>query len=81
MHKKLTISLAERVYEGLHERIGRGSISGFIEDLVRTEPFLAMMKSPALVDAQLNSQRGNEVASQVSTSTAARRGSRPPTLP
>jgi len=35
MHKKLTITLDEDVYEGLHRVIGRGEISGFIERLVR----------------------------------------------
>ncbi len=35
MHKKLTITLDEDVYEGLHKVIGRGSISRFIESLVR----------------------------------------------
>ena len=35
MHKKLTISIDEVVYDGLHQNIGRGSISRFIEQLVR----------------------------------------------
>ena len=35
MHKKLTISIEETVYEGLHEVVGRGAISQFIEELVR----------------------------------------------
>ncbi len=35
MQKKLTISIDERVYEGLHAVIGRRRISRFIEDLVR----------------------------------------------
>ena len=35
MHKKLTITIDEQVYEGLHKIIGRGRISQFIEDLVR----------------------------------------------
>ncbi len=35
MHKKLTITLDEAVYEGLHKVIGRGNISQFIESLVR----------------------------------------------
>lgn len=35
MQKKLTITIDERVYEGLHAVIGRGRISRFIEDLVR----------------------------------------------
>ena len=33
--KKLTITLDERVYEGLHRVIGRRRISRFIESLVR----------------------------------------------
>ena len=35
MHKKLTIILDERVYEGLHTVIGRRKVSQFIESLVR----------------------------------------------
>ncbi len=35
MQKKLTITVDERVYHGLHEVIGRHKISRFIESLVR----------------------------------------------
>lgn len=35
MRKKLTITIDEEVYEGLHEVVGRQRISRFIEDLVR----------------------------------------------
>lgn len=35
MQKKLTITIDEQVYEGLHAVIGRQRISHFIEDLVR----------------------------------------------
>lgn len=35
MQKKLTITIDEKVYWGLHTVIGRGRISRFIEDLVR----------------------------------------------
>jgi predicted CopG family antitoxin len=35
MHKKLTITVDERVYKGLHEVVGRRRISQFIESLVR----------------------------------------------
>jgi len=35
MHKKLTITVDENVYEGLHRVIGRRRISQFIETLVR----------------------------------------------
>ncbi|MBN1672479.1 MAG: addiction module antitoxin [Kiritimatiellae bacterium] len=35
MHKKLTLSIDEDVYTGLHEVIGSRKISRFIEDLVR----------------------------------------------
>jgi predicted CopG family antitoxin len=33
--KKLTITVSEEVYRGLHRVIGRGRISGFIDDLAR----------------------------------------------
>jgi hypothetical protein len=35
MQKKLTITLDERVYDGLHRVIGRRRISQFIESMVR----------------------------------------------
>jgi predicted CopG family antitoxin len=35
MHRKLTITVADDVYEGLHRTVGRGQISRFIEELVR----------------------------------------------
>ncbi len=35
MQKKLTITLEERVYNGLHSVVGRRRISQFIESLVR----------------------------------------------
>jgi len=40
MRKKLTITIDERVYEGLHAVIGRRRISRFIEDLVRPQVLL-----------------------------------------
>ena len=35
MQKKLTITVDEKVYEGLHSVIGRRRISKFVESLVR----------------------------------------------
>lgn len=35
MRKKLTITVDETVYKGLHRSVGRGRISWFIENLVR----------------------------------------------
>ena len=35
MQKKLTITVDEDVYEGLHKKIGRCKISKFVEELVR----------------------------------------------
>lgn len=35
MQKKLTITIDESVYKGLHKVIGRGQISEFIENLLR----------------------------------------------
>ena len=37
MRKKLTVTIDEKVYEAMHRVIGRGSISRFIEDLVRPQ--------------------------------------------
>ena len=35
MHKKLTITIDEQVYDGLYSEIGPGRISQFIESVVR----------------------------------------------
>ena len=35
MHKKLTLTLDEQVYDGLHRVIGRRKISQFVESVVR----------------------------------------------
>ncbi len=35
MHKKLTISIDEQVYEGLYEIVGKDAMSQFVENLVR----------------------------------------------
>jgi hypothetical protein len=35
MQKKLTLTIAQDVYEGLHKTIGRRKISKYIEDIVR----------------------------------------------
>lgn len=35
MHKRITITLDEAVYEGLQRRVGKRRISQFIEELVR----------------------------------------------
>ena len=35
MQRKLTITVDDEVYQALHQQIGRGNISGFIENLVR----------------------------------------------
>lgn len=44
MHKKMTITLDEAVYEGLYRTVGRRKMSQFIEDLLR----------PHVVDASLD---------------------------
>jgi predicted CopG family antitoxin len=35
MHKELTISIDEQVYDGLYKVVGKGAVSQFIEDLLR----------------------------------------------
>jgi predicted CopG family antitoxin len=51
MHKKLTITVDEQVYYGLHRVVGRQRISQFIEQLVRphvvTDELLAAYKEMA----------------------------------
>ena len=45
MQRKLTVTIAEEVYEGLRDVIGPGKISRFIEDLVRPHVVKANMYS------------------------------------
>ena len=52
MKKKLTITVDEEVYEGLHRDIGRRKISGFIEDLVR--PHVVRKNLEAAYEAMAN---------------------------
>ena len=35
MHRKLTVTVSDDVYQGLQRKVGRGQISRFIEELVR----------------------------------------------
>jgi len=54
MQRKLTITIADDVYRGLHHKVGRGEISRFIENLVRpyvvTENALEMAYREAAQD-------------------------------
>ncbi|MHB0877729.1 MAG: addiction module antitoxin [Anaerolineae bacterium] len=45
MQKKLTITVDEQVYEGLHRVVGRRHISRFIEDLVRPHVLAAGLEA------------------------------------
>ena len=44
MQKKLTITIDEKVYEGLYEVIGRRNISQFIESLLRPHVLLSELE-------------------------------------
>ena len=57
MQKKLTITVDERVYEGLHMVIGRGRISQFIECLVRPH---VIGRDLALIYAQMAQEEARE---------------------
>jgi len=56
MQKKLTITIDEQVYEGLHRVVGRRRISRFIESLVRAhvvrEDLAAAYQEMALDEAR-----------------------------
>jgi predicted CopG family antitoxin len=43
MHKKMTITLDEAVYEGLWRTVGKRRMSQFIEDLVRPHVLTSVM--------------------------------------
>jgi predicted CopG family antitoxin len=61
MHKKLTITVDEQVYDGLHKIIGRGNISKFIEGLVRPHVVHADLESAY---AQMAEDRKGEKKAQ-----------------
>jgi predicted CopG family antitoxin len=52
MHKKLTITVDEAVYEGLHSKIGPRNISQFIESLVRPHVLEEELESGYIAMAQ-----------------------------
>lgn len=56
MKKKLTITVDERIYTGLHQVVGRRRISEFIESLVRPhvlpEDLVAAYRDMALDEAR-----------------------------
>lgn len=59
MKKKLTITLDEEVYDGLHERIGLRKISPFIENLLRphvVRPALEAQYRAMAADAEAERQ-------------------------
>ena len=45
MQHKLTITVDEKVYQGLHKKIGRGKISKFLENLARPYLFTADLEA------------------------------------
>jgi phage FluMu gp28-like protein len=44
MHKRMTITLDEAVYDGLYQRIGKRRMSQFIEDLLRPHALNASLE-------------------------------------
>ncbi|MCP9496643.1 MAG: hypothetical protein MSG64_19580 [Pyrinomonadaceae bacterium MAG19_C2-C3] len=59
MQKKLTITVDERVYDGLHSIIGRRKISQFIESLVRPHVIKSSLEA-AYREMALNEARETE---------------------
>ena len=61
MQKKLTITIDEHVYEGLHKMIGRGKISQFIESLLRPHVMGTELELAYQQMAQEESREGEAV--------------------
>ncbi len=59
MQKKLTITVDERVYDGLHSVVGRRKISQFIESLVRPHVVKSSLES-AYAEMALDEARESE---------------------
>ena len=62
MQKKLTITLDQRVYDGLHSVVGRERISPFIESLVR--PFV-VGRDLEVAYAEIGQGRGTRSGSAI----------------
>lgn len=67
MHRKLTITVADDVYRGLHEKVGRGNISGFIEELVRPHVVSADELDAAYRAMAADEQREREALEWIET--------------
>ncbi len=59
MHKKLTITIDEEVYRGLHKELGPRRISQFIEDIVRPHVVKSELIA-AYVEMAQNEERERE---------------------
>lgn len=59
MQKKLTITIDEKIYDGLHATIGRGRISQFIESIVRPHVVNVNLED-AYREMALDAERENE---------------------
>jgi predicted CopG family antitoxin len=59
MRRRLTITVADEVYQGLHDKIGRGRISRFVEELVR--PYLV---EPVDLEDQYRAAAAEEAAAE-----------------
>ena len=62
MHKRMTITLDEDVYDGLYRTIGKRQISQFIEDLVR--PYVVSEALDAGYQAMANDSLREKDASE-----------------
>lgn len=65
MAKKLTITVSDEVYEGLHRRIGRRRIGRFLDNLARphvTDPEPGDPEGNASLEEQYRAQAAEEAA-------------------
>ena len=60
MQRKLTITVDDEVYRGLHEKVGRGQISSFIEQLVRPHVVEESALEAAYREAAADEERERE---------------------
>jgi predicted CopG family antitoxin len=59
MTKKLTVTVSDEVYEGLHRRIGRRKISRFIDEIAR-EHFMEKQLDADYAEAAADEARERE---------------------
>lgn len=69
MTKKLTITVSDEVYEGLHKRVGHRKISRFIDEIAR-EHFMERQLEADYAEAAADEKREREAKEWIESGVA-----------